>query len=379
MRPFTCTNCGNRLFFENGRCESCGASLGFLPAETAVITLAPGPEPDLWARADGAPGLYRFCANAAHDVCNWLVEDGSEEPFCACCRTNLTVPDLTVEGNAERWRRIEVAKHRLAYSLIRWNLPIVTRAEEPETGLAFEFLADAPDEPVMTGHDNGLITLNIAEADDALREKARAEMGEPYRTLLGHFRHEIGHYYWDRLVSDGGRLAACRAVFGDDSMDYGEALDRHYEEGAPPDWEERFVSAYATMHPWEDFAETWAHYFHIVDTLETAAAFRMVVAGAQPEEGDRRMDFDPYTPGPFANVVDAWLPLTFAVNALNRSMGLPDLYPFVLAPAAIDKLDFIHRLVHGEVPADPPEEEGDPDDGEADGDEPDGDADAGAV
>ena len=351
MRPFTCASCGNRLFFENSRCESCGAPLGFRAEETAIITLAPGDAPDTFRRV-GGDGLYRYCANAASGVCNWLVDDGTGETFCACCRTNQTVPDLTVNGNLDRWRRIEVAKHRLAYSLIRWGLPIESREQQPETGLAFDFLADEPEDPVLTGHDNGLITLNIAEADDVTREKIRTEMGEPYRTLLGHFRHEVGHYYWDRLVRDGNRLSACRAVFGDDSLDYGEALETHYDNGAPADWQQHFVSSYATMHPWEDFAETWAHYFHIVDTLETAAAFRVAVADAVPAEGDSRVEFDPYTPGPFANVMDAWLPLTFAVNALNRSMGMPDFYPFVLAPVVVDKLDFIHRLVHGEVPAD---------------------------
>ena len=173
------------------------------------------------------------------------------------------------------WRKLEAAKHRLFYTLLRLNLPIETRNENPE-GLAFDFLADQPAQSgpkVMTGHDNGLITIALAEADDAERERRRTAMGEPYRTLLGHFRHEVGHYYWDRLVRDEGRLDPCRAVFGDDSQDYEQALQRHYAEGAPANWQENFVSAYATTHPWEDFAETWAHYLHIVDTLEMAGAF----------------------------------------------------------------------------------------------------------
>lgn len=353
MRPFTCAACGNRLFFENTRCTSCNAPLGFVPAELAMVPLEPGPGPDTWQRTGGAAGVFRFCGNSAHGVCNWLVDDGSGEDFCTACRTNLTVPDLSAEGNPERWRRIEEAKRRLFYSLLRFGLPVASREDAPETGLGFEFLADVDEEPVLTGHDEGVITINIAEADDSERERMRAEMGEPYRTVLGHFRHEIGHYYWDRLVRDGARLAACRAVFGDDTQDYGEALERHYAEGAPADWQQDFVSAYASTHPWEDFAETWAHYFHIVDTLDTAAAFRVVVADADPVDGDSRVDFDPYQAGSFAAVADAWLPLTFAVNALNRSMGLPDLYPFVLAPAVTDKLAFIHRLVHGEIAADP--------------------------
>ncbi len=351
MHLFVCQNCGNRLFFENACCEGCGATLGFESSRMEIVALTPGDGPDLWQAVGDTARSFRFCANSGSAACNWLVDDGAGEDFCACCRTNLTVPDLSDPENLQRWRQIEVAKRRLFYSLMRWRLPIASRTDAPETGLAFEFLSDAAtDEPVLTGHDEGLITLNIVEADDAERERRRAEMGEPYRTLLGHFRHEIGHYYWDRLVRDAGRLTACRAMFGDDSVDYGEALERHYAEGAPADWQQHYVSAYASSHPWEDFAETWAHYCHIVDTLETAAAFRVSVG----EES--RVEFDPYTPGPFANVMDGWLPLTFALNALNRSMGLPDLYPFVLAPAVVEKLGFIHQLVHGEVPADLPAE-----------------------
>jgi hypothetical protein len=91
--------------------------------------------------------------------------------------------------------------------------------------------------------------------------------------LLGHFRHEVGHYFWDRLVAtDPHQLEEFRVLFGDDRQDYGEALKRHYDEGAPANWQDTYISMYATMHPWEDFAETWAHYLHIVDTLETAGA-----------------------------------------------------------------------------------------------------------
>jgi hypothetical protein len=207
----------------------------------------------------------------------------------------------------------------------------------------------------MTGHDNGLVTLALAEADDAERERRRAALGEPYRTPLGHFRHEIAHYYWDRLVRDAGRLQACRAVFGDDSEDYGAALDRHYREGAPADWQASFVSAYATMHPWEDFAETWAHYLHLVDTLEMANAFGLRVAPKLDRSGDleAEIDVNPYRPHDVDRLIELWLPLTFAFNSLNRCMGESDLYPFIITPTVARKLGFIHELVHGRVPADP--------------------------
>jgi hypothetical protein len=193
-----------------------------------------------------------------------------------------------------------------------------------------------------------LITLAVAEADDAERERRRVEMAEPYRTLLGHLRHEIGHYYWDRLVRDGGRVAACRALFVDDTEDYGTALRRYYENGAPAEWRDGFISAYASSHPWEDFAETWAHYLHIVDTLEMAGAFGLQVHPgiAQPEGSVARIDFDPYGPVEVGQLIAAWLPVANTLNNLNRCMGEPDAYPFILSPVVIAKLGFVHELVH---------------------------------
>jgi len=349
MKLFRCQHCGQVLYFENVRCERCGHRLGYLP-DTALLS-ALEEEGDGW-RALGAPGrTWRFCDNATHDACNWMVPAASPSPFCACCRHNRTVPDLSLPANLLAWRRIEYAKHRLFYTLLRLRLPLVTRAEDPEEGLAFDVLADAPDggPRVMTGHDNGLITIALAEADDARREKRRVAMGEPYRTLLGHFRHEIGHWYWDRLVRDGGRLDRAREVFGDDRADYGQALQRHYNEGPPADWQERYVSTYATAHPWEDFAETWAHYLHILDALETAAASGLRVRPKVDREGvlEAEVDFDPYIAKDVTELTEAWLPLTFALNNMNRSMGLADLYPFILSPAVIAKLGFIHEMVHG--------------------------------
>ena len=239
---------------------------------------------------------------------------------------------------------------------MRLELPLESRGDIREKGLAFDFLADSEGtrtSKVMTGHDDGLITIALAEADDVERERRRNAMREPYRTLLGHFRHEVGHYYWDRLVRDGGMLDACRKVFGDDREDYDQAVRNHYDNGAPPNWQEQFVSSYATTHPWEDFAETWAHLLHIIDTLDTARAFG--VRGNVPTAGETvaetvalAVDFDPYTAS-IDRLIEAWIPLTFALNSINRSMGLSDLYPFVLSPAAILKMDFLHARIHGRV------------------------------
>jgi hypothetical protein len=203
----------------------------------------------------------------------------------------------------------------------------------------------------MTGHNFGVITISLTDADDVAREQTRTFMGEPYRMLLGHFRHEAGHYYWDKLVRDGGHSESCRVIFGDDNQDYEEALQRHYAQGPPAGWQQSFVSAYASVHPWEDFAETFAHYLHIVDTLETANAFGVRVSNDIYGEGARKRnsDFDPYHVQSIETLINAWLPLTFAVNSINRSMGQPDLYPFVLSPAAIGKLGYIDALVHGNL------------------------------
>ena len=218
-------------------------------------------------------------------------------------------------------------------------------ADDPTHGLSFEFLADPPANAgpkILTGHDEGKITIALREAEDAERERRRVAMGEPYRTLLGHFRHEVGHHYWDILVRNRNKLEACRAVFGDDSLDYGEALKRHYEQGPPPGWQEQFVSQYATTHPWEDFAETWAHYLHIVDTLEMVAASGMSVRPIVDKVGDHSasVDFDPYFASTIDLLIEAWLPFVFAINSVSRAMGERDLYPFVIAPPVVKKLGF---------------------------------------
>ena len=349
MRLFECQNCGQPLYFENTRCESCGLRLGYLPKQQTVTALEEGEDETNGLRAMEDRGRYRYCANAQHEVCNWLVPADSPDQFCAACRHNRTIPDLSVADNLFNWRKLEVAKHRLFYTLLKLALPVTTRSEDPEGGLAFDFLAvPAPGEAaVLTGHAHGLITISLAEADDSERERQRREMGEPYRTLLGHFRHEVAHYYWDHLVKDRPSLEEFRRLFGDERQDYGEALRRHYAEGPPANWSEQFVTAYASVHPWEDFAETWAHYFHMVDTLETANAFGLRVWPKVSKGADlsTAVDFDPHT-ATMDRIIDSWLPLTFAVNSINRSMGIADLYPFVLAPAVIIKLSFIHDCIH---------------------------------
>jgi len=237
--------------------------------------------------------------------------------------------------------------------LIRLGLPLETKAEETAAvqGLAFDFLYDpnagaGGRKKVITGHDEGLITLDVAEADDAHREQVRLNMGEPYRTLLGHFRHEVGHHYWSRLVAtDPARLDRFRALFGDERADYGAALAAHYSGGAQP-WTDQFVSSYATSHPWEDFAETFAHYLHIVDVLATARGFDLSLTafGGQGGDGQVAVEFDPYRADAAALAAEM-APVSFAMNAVNRAMGQSDLYPFHLSPAIVGKLAFIQETV----------------------------------
>jgi len=307
------------------------------------------PDGAAWRPVGGGRAL-RFCENAELHACNWLLEAGCEDRFCLACRPNRTVPNLNDPERMDQWRTLERAKHRLMHTLLRLGLPIIDRYDDPEGGLAFDFLADAGDGGrVMTGHDQGLITIALREADDVERERMRVSLSEYYRTVLGHFRHEIGHYYWNVLVRDEGRLEECRAVFGDDREDYGGALKRYYENGPPSDWRERFVSAYATMHAWEDFAETWAHYLHMIDALETAGSYGLETAPHVPKAEllTTRVDFDPFREEDFGRLSGAWLPLTYLLNSMNRSMGLPDSYPFVLTPGILQKMAFVHRLVRG--------------------------------
>ena len=363
MKTFHCTHCDNLIFFENVRCLSCEHPLAFLPDHGIMAALIESPDglwrsgirtaPDQAAQVPPArdPG-YRLCANYDQvSVCNWAVPADDPNPLCTSCRLNRVIPDLSDPRNTTAWYRLELAKRRMLYTLLGLRLPVPPKQQDGDFGLAFEFLQDSSDgdaRRVLTGHDNGLITLNIAEADDVHREKERTLQNEPYRTLLGHFRHEIGHYFWDRLILNGPNTDAFRAVFGDERADYQEALQRHYRDGPPAQWERNFISAYATTHPWEDWAESWAHYLHMVDALETAAAAGLALRPQRAGEPSMQPPPDPLNPRhqDFDAMVDSWLSLTYVLNNLSRGLGLPDSYPFVLYAPVIGKLRFIHDTIN---------------------------------
>jgi hypothetical protein len=354
MNIFHCDHCENLVFFENVECVSCEHRLGFLPDLRFMGSLEPISD-DLWrSPAVKARGkTYRLCQNyRLHNVCNWLVPAQDPNPLCRSCRLTRVIPDLNRPGNREAWYRLEGAKRRLVYHLQGLGLPAAGRPDVPNDGLVFQFLAD-PDAPgappVLTGHNEGVITINVAEADDVLREKRRVELHEPYRTHLGHFRHETGHYYWKRLIQDNDHCEGFRQLFGDERQDYEQALKAHYQQGPPPDWQERFVSAYASSHPWEDWAETWAHFLHMTDTLETANVCGLSLRPIRSDEPalKPKSAVESGRPKDFAEMIASWYSLTYVLNNLNRGMGLPDGYPFVLSAPAIEKLRFVHEVVGG--------------------------------
>ena len=352
MKAFHCDACGNQVFFESVECVRCGAALGFLPDIHDVSALEPVLNGHWQAVAPAArQRLYRSCRNGEqHHLCNWLVRAEDTSPYCLACRLNDVIPDLAIRGNRERWRKLEAAKRRMVYTLLRLGLPMTGVANENRPALRFRFLGNPVfGQTALTGHRGGAITVDIAEADDEERERRRVYLHEPFRTLLGHLRHEIAHYYWDQLISWTPRLTRFRELFGNEEWDYDTALFQFYQQGPAPDWQRRHISAYASAHPWEDWAETWAHYLHIIDTVETANSFGITLNPAHPHALGRPADpIAADLDTPLDRVLEQWLPLTCALNSLNRGMGLPDLYPFLLSGPAIEKLQFVHEVVQAE-------------------------------
>ena len=371
MRLFHCDHCGHIVFFDNVQCVHCGATLAYLPDCDSVAALTPvgdtsgaflAPAQQRFQRLGSTQGdapksttQYRMCGNRVqYQACNFAIEADDPHTLCSSCRQTLILPDLSTTGNMLRWQKLEDAKRRLYYALAKLGL----HPGAPGWSPYYQFLADLPDEaPIITGHASGLITINVAEADDDERVRRRVALHEPYRTLLGHLRHESGHFYWDRLVRDGGELESFRQLFGDERQDYQQALQQYYYQ--PLDyaqWSSRYVSAYASAHPWEDWAESWAHYLHMVDVLETASSYRTSLSVPEYFSAADVVVQDPFgSPAPsFEALVAQWVPLTLLLNSLNRSLGQPDAYPFAVSGGALQKLRYVHELVHREHPLVPP-------------------------
>ena len=405
-RNYRC-HCGQAVFFRNSKCLACSTPLGYdcdrgtlLPLERASAPAGPGhggialwrawrggnstareaapPQlADIPGQQSAPPGslttqaalgtaaadsvvnkgevFYKRCLNLSTPAsCNWLIHADDPHALCRACRLNRTIPDLTdpaLPDNGYLWGKVELAKRRLLSSLILLELPVASRlTEDTQRGLMFDFLRSPQGGPhVVTGHSTGLITLNVDEADDAKREAIRKALREPYRTLLGHFRHEVGHYYWDRLLANSPWIGGFRELFGNEQEDYLAALRRNYERGPSVNWRQHFVSAYASAHPWEDWAECWAHYLHMRDTVDTALSFGLSVDRIDLEFTPFTLEatYQPDHPGAeqFLGFLNHWTRLTTMLNEMSRSMGQPDFYPFVLPRQVIVKLHFIHLVV----------------------------------
>ncbi|PLW77234.1 zinc-binding metallopeptidase family protein [Cohaesibacter celericrescens] len=350
MRLYKCDISGMPLYFDSH--SSVGANnapVGFAPDTLTAHRLEE--VGDGLFKIPGRPiKRWRYCANAPFDGSNWLVEADDPNPFAIPARYNRATPNTDSPEGINRFHKLGAAQRHLFYSILRFGLPCPGRREDAQTGLVFDFLEDKVGEdgtliPAITAHENGLISLRAAEADDAVRESVRISMGEPYRTLLGHFRHEMGHFYFAQLVEKNHMLDEARMLFGDERKDYAEALKQNYEQGPPSDWQERFISTYASCHPSEDFAECWAHYFHIVDTLESVKSFGMSLEPLRHRSLDAELEFDPYASTSAEELVEVWVPISIALNTFQRSMGQRDMYPFVMPPPVVKKLDFINRLI----------------------------------
>lgn len=341
MKNYKCTNCGEKIYFENSVCLTCNHAVGFDAASLSMPALRPTDEAGHYQVVSlSTNAAVRYCDNAAHAACNWLTPaDDSAGRLCLACGLNRTIPNLSELGSLEAWQDLERAKKRLVYSLLRFGLPFEAK---DQSKLTFDFVSNA-----TTGHLDGVITINTLETDAVERERQRQFFAEPYRTLLGHLRHESGHFYWKLLVEESGKIEEFRALFGDERADYGAALQLHHNQGPQPDWHLNFVSSYASAHPAEDWAETWAHYLHLVSTVDTADAEGMDPRMTALNTGSiwPFQRTDPYRNETFDSLMARWTPLTIALNNMSRCMGHDDFYPFVLSPPAIAKLRFVHDVI----------------------------------
>lgn len=362
MKAFQCT-CGQPLFFHNDVCLGCGSAIAYDPTCRLLGPVAPHGE-DTWSlvvdERDPKPA-FRFCEHRIDAVgCNWLVPAQTSRTACVACRMTRTIPSLDNPLNATRLEIIETSKRRVLYGLQVCGLPLVPK-DESANGLAFDFLEAFPGGPgVTTGHVDGLVTINVAEADADYRERNRTSFHEPYRTVIGHLRHEIGHHYWDQMVRDTPWLEKFRALFGSEDTDYAQALQSYYDNGPRLDWADHFISAYASSHPWEDWAESWAHYLHLRATLQTVDSFSLDTSKTPfritPFTGDALYDESAPSAEAFLGWINAWVKLTTVLNETARSMGQPDVYPFVMNKASVAKLHFVQCVIetHGGPPVEPP-------------------------
>ena len=128
----------------------------------------------------------------------------------------VLAPDTSIPNSIPYWAQTEAAKRWTLDNLGRWNW---FRPEDPGTRPGFHMLAESPS-PVAMGHADGVVTISVAEADEVVRTTRRQALQEPYRTMMGHMRHEIAHMLWWRLSLRADFLDAFRSMFGDERRDY---------------------------------------------------------------------------------------------------------------------------------------------------------------
>ncbi|WP_051946488.1 putative zinc-binding metallopeptidase [Verrucomicrobium sp. BvORR106] len=350
--PSTC-ECGTIVFFENTACVGCGRLLGYVPETGRIHSFTQDASSGNYRSGD--PALkqrhYRACEHRGGVLgCNWMIPTGEPVNQCQSCLLTRTYPDINIPGNDAKWAQAEAAKRRVASQLQRLGIPLVSQLLAPE-GVCFDFLQTPPgDAPVITGHENGVITLNVDEADAASRELVRQQLGEEFRTLAGHMRHELAHYYWDLLASDPAWLPAFRERFGDEQVDYGDSLTQYYGGGARLDWNQNCITPYASAHPWEDWAETFAHFLHLHEGVHVARTygleggqlpfaiqkFDLKVLGSRVPKREARL---------FLEDINAWVKLSLLTNEMSRALGHPNSYPFVLNGPVVEKLWFVRQSI----------------------------------
>jgi hypothetical protein len=344
MKTFQCKNCDHPIHFESTHCENCGNLIGYDAQNQEMLSFNNNQQDQNHILSSN----FKYCKNKMYDVCNWLIPSQNINDFCQACVLNRTIPNLNERRNFKKWKNLEVAKHRLIYQLKKLNLPLKRNKVKNDGGLCFDFIVKQEDSKIMTGHVQGVITILLREADSVFREQTRKLLKERYRTLIGHLRHEIGHYYWDQIIYNNQELLEkFRSIFGDERNSYATALQQYYKNGPINNWQNSFISKYASSHAWEDWAETWAHYLHIMDMVETGYYFNLKVSiSNNPNHTISNVLEDPYQMPDFGIIVNNFIPQTFAVNSMNRAMGIPDIYPFQISNPVIEKMKFIHNMLN---------------------------------
>jgi hypothetical protein len=341
MRVFHCDRCGGIVAFAALACPACGAAIGYVSDQRTLRVVVPTSDPAVFRFDRGAPDDGRLmwrCLNSAWG-CNWMLPADSEDTWCRSCQLTRGRPDVGRPAAIEAWMAAESAKRRLVHQLDELSLPVEIRSDTMPDGLVFD-LVHLPGEGGITGHLDGVVTLDLAETDEHHRDVLRRRLGEPFRTVIGHLRHEIGHHFWARLVGQSNDLGSFRRLFGDERVDYAESVERYYADAGDAWDRTRFVTAYAAAHPLEDWAETFAHYLHILDAIDTAVAHDLV-----PPDSAPLLVSDVVGTLELTVILDAWRPINTAVNAIAETLGAPAVYPFDPVGVVVDKLAFVHRQV----------------------------------